>query len=151
PLSALETFVVRLQRYLRSEVVDRDGFPSRLVTHAAHVPKVPVDVAGTGPRVIAMAARHAEGLTLAVGAYPERIAAKVRETEAGLAAAGRSREGFTISAYVNTGVADRIEDARNLVRGSASVFARFSGMHGGSGSDGLSQGEREAVLALAER
>ena len=151
PLSALETFLVRLQAYLRGESVDRDGFASRLVTHAAHLPKVPVDIAGTGPRVIAMAARHAEGLTLGVGANPERIAAKVRETEAGLAAIGRAREGFTISAYVNVGVADRIEDARELVRGGASVTARFSGMHGGSGSDGLAAHERDAVLALADR
>jgi 5,10-methylenetetrahydromethanopterin reductase len=151
PLSALETFLVRLQRYLRGEVVDRDGFASRLVTHAADLPKVPVDIAGTGPRVIKMAAHHAEGLTLGVGANPERIAEKVRETEAGLAAAGRSRAGFTISAYVNVGIADRIEEARELVRGGASVTARFSGMHGGSGSDGLSAAEREAVLALADR
>lgn len=151
PLSALETFLVRLQRYLRGEVVDRDGFASRLVTHAADLPKVPVDIAGTGPRVIAMATHHAEGLTLGVGANPERIAAKVRETEAALAAAGRSREGFTISAYVNVGVADRMEDARELVRGGASVTARFSGMHGGAGSEGLSAAERNAVLALADR
>src|SRR5262249_29258567 len=146
----LETFLVRLQQYLRGEVVDRDGFASRLVTLATDVPKVPVDIAGTGPRIIAMAAKHAEGLTLGVGAIPERIAAKVPEAEAGLGAAGRSREGFTISAYVNVGVADRIEDARELVRGGASVTARFSGMHGGSGSDGLADVERDAVLALAD-
>jgi 5,10-methylenetetrahydromethanopterin reductase len=151
PLSALETFLVRLQRYLRGEVVDRDGFPSRLVMHATDVPKVPVDIAGTGPRVIEMAARHAEGLTLGVGASPERIAAKVHETEAALVAAGRSRAGFTISAYVNAGVDDRIEVAREVVRGGVSVTARFSGMHGGSGSDGLAAQERSAVLALADR
>ncbi|HKA15418.1 MAG TPA: LLM class flavin-dependent oxidoreductase [Myxococcota bacterium] len=151
PLSALETFLVRLQRYLRGEVVDRDGFTSRLVTHSAEHPKVPVDIAGTGPRVIAMAARHAEGLTLGVGANPERIAAKVRETEAGLAAAGRARAGFTISAYVNAGVDDRIEVAREVVRGGVSVTARFSGMHGGAGSEGLASRERGAVLALADR
>src|SRR5258705_3140189 len=150
PLSALETFLVRLQHYLRGEVVDRDGFASRLVALATDVPKVPVDIAGTGPRVIAMAARHAEGLTLGVGANPERIAAKVRETEAGLAAVGRSREGFTISAYVNVGVANRIEDARELVRGGASVTARFSGMHGGSGRERLADAQRNAVLALAD-
>jgi alkanesulfonate monooxygenase SsuD/methylene tetrahydromethanopterin reductase-like flavin-dependent oxidoreductase (luciferase family) len=98
-----------------------------------------------------MAARHAEGLTLGVGANSDRIAAKVRETEAGLAAAGRSRDGFTISAYVNAAVDDRIEVARELVRGSASVTARFSGMHGGAGSDGLSAAERSTVLALADR
>jgi len=36
------------------------------------------------------------------------------------------------------------------VRGGASVTARFSGMHGGAGSDGLSAAERSAVLALAD-
>src|SRR2546425_7280411 len=69
PIKVLEDYVVRVQRYLRGEVVERDGFPSRLHTLTpVEQPKVPLDVAGTGKRVIALAARHAEGLTLAVGA-----------------------------------------------------------------------------------
>src|SRR3989442_14641280 len=95
PIKVLEDYVVRVQRYLRGEVVERDGFPSRLHTLTpVEQPKVPLDVAGTGKRVIALAARHAEGLTLAVGADTERIRAKVREAEAALAAAGRSRAEF---------------------------------------------------------
>lgn len=48
-VAVLEGFVVRLQHYLRGDVVERDGFPSRL--HAlSDQPKVPVDVAGTGQR-----------------------------------------------------------------------------------------------------
>lgn len=150
-VSALEAYLVRLQGYLRGEVVDRDGFPSRL--HAlteGNQPKVPVDVAGTGKRVIALAARHADGLTVAVGANPERIDATVREAEAALAAAGRTRRGFTISAYVNVAVHDQLAVAREIIRGSVSVTARFSGMHGGAASTGLDAEQRSAVLKLAD-
>ena len=150
PVSALEAFIVRLQRYLRGESVERDGFPSRLHALSAR-PKVPVDVAGTGKRVIALAARHAEGLTLGVGANPERIAEKVREAEAALSAAGRSRADFTISAYVNVAVNDRVDVARDIVRGGVAVTARFSGMHGGAASSGLDANEGRAVLELADR
>ena len=37
-------------------------------------PKVPVDVAATGPKVLAVAARLADRVTFAVGADPERVA-----------------------------------------------------------------------------
>ena len=67
------------------------GHPRYAVTHAADLPKVPVDIAGTGPRVIAMAARHAEGLTLGVGANPERIAAKPSRNASGIARACGAR------------------------------------------------------------
>jgi 5,10-methylenetetrahydromethanopterin reductase len=148
-VAALEAFIVRVQAYLRGEEVERGGFASRL--HALSVqPKVPVDIAGTGRRVIALAARHAEGLTLGVGANPERIRAKVHEAEAALSAAGRSRSEFTISAYVNVAVNDRLSVARDTVRGSVAVTARFSGMHGGAASDGLDAEARHAVLRLAD-
>ena len=154
-VSALEAYVIRLQTYLRGEPVDRDGFASRL--HALAAQSLPqfnqrflLDIAGTGKRVIALAAQHADGLTLGVGANAERIGAKVREAEVALAAAGRSRREFTISAYVNVAVNDRIDVARDTVRGSVAVTARFSGMHGGAASDGLDPDGRRAVLALAD-
>lgn len=40
----------------------------------AGMPKVPLDVAATGPKVIAMAARLAERVTFSVGAMPDRLA-----------------------------------------------------------------------------
>ena len=150
PVSALERYVIQLQQYLRGELVDRDGFPSRLhARNPGDPPKVPVDIAGTGKRVIALATRHADALTIAVGANPERISATIGEAEAALRAAGRSRGEFAISAYVNVGVNDRIEVARETVRGSCSVTARFSGMHGGAASQGLDATQRNAVLQLA--
>lgn len=149
PVAALEACVIQLQSYLRGEAVARDGFPSRL--HALSTqPKVPVDIAGTGKRVIALAARYADGLTLGVGANAPRIRTKLLEAEAALVAAGRSRREFTISAYVNVSVNDRIAAARDTVRGSVAVTARFSGMHGGAASEGLDADERRAVLTLAD-
>ena len=148
-VAELEAFLVSVQGYLRGESVKRDGFPSRLLALSTQ-PKVRVDVAGTGKRVIALAARHADGLTLGVGANPERIGAKAREALAALSANGRSRGDFTISAYVNVAVNDRLETAREIVRGSVAVTGRFSGLHGGTGSDGLDADERGAVLKLAD-
>lgn len=46
---------------------------SRLHWLPAGLPKVPLDVAATGPRVIAMAAALAERVTFSVGAAPERL------------------------------------------------------------------------------
>ena len=40
-VSALEAYIVRLQRYLRGEVVERDGFPSRLARTPGIRPRCP--------------------------------------------------------------------------------------------------------------
>jgi 5,10-methylenetetrahydromethanopterin reductase len=46
---------------------------------ALHPTKVPVDVAATGPRTIAVGARHAERVTFTVGADPRRVSWAVEE------------------------------------------------------------------------
>ena len=38
------------------------------------LPKVPLDIAATGPKVIKLAARHAERVTFSVGADAKRLA-----------------------------------------------------------------------------
>jgi len=91
-LKHFENTLHELQRLLRGEDVefypqdtplDTDrigalslgGRPgnSKLKWLAEDLPKVPLDVAATGPRVIAMGAPMAERLTFSVGAIPERI------------------------------------------------------------------------------
>lgn len=61
----------------------------------AGLPKVPLDVAATGPKVIAMGARLAERVTFSLGAEPERLAwgldlARKARAEAGLPEGGVS-------------------------------------------------------------
>ena len=63
-----------MQTYLAGGTVDCDGFPSRLRwLDRVSVPKVPLDVACSGPKVIDFAARTAERVTFAVGADPDRL------------------------------------------------------------------------------
>ena len=69
PAATLETYVRQLQQYLRGDPVDLDGYDSRnMWIQASGQPKVPVDVAATGPRVISLGARFADRVTFALGA-----------------------------------------------------------------------------------
>ena len=75
----LETYVDQLQRYLRGDAVDLDGYASRnMWIQSSGQPKVPVDVAATGPRVISLGARLAERVTFALGADAQRIRGRHR-------------------------------------------------------------------------
>jgi 5,10-methylenetetrahydromethanopterin reductase len=56
----------------------------------ADLPKVPLDVAATGPKVIEMAATIAEQVTFSVGAVPERMKWAIGEAEA-----ARKKRGVT--------------------------------------------------------
>jgi len=80
---AFERYLVQLQAYLSGESVDRDGFESRLEwARAFDVPKVPVEVAATGPRVIEIAARRADAIAFAVGADPDHLARNIERARA---------------------------------------------------------------------
>src|SRR6266850_6418022 len=62
-VARFEQYLTALQGYLRGEAVDRDGFASRLEwLERLDVPKVPVEIAATGPRVIEVAARRADAV-----------------------------------------------------------------------------------------
>jgi 5,10-methylenetetrahydromethanopterin reductase len=54
------------------------------------------------------------------------------------------------SAYINCAANDDIAAARDVVRGTAAVVARFSGMHGGKAAGDLTDEDREVVLKLAQ-
>lgn len=90
------------------------------------LPKVPMSVAATGPKVIQIAAQVAEGITFSVGADPERLAGAIA-----LAREVRASTGLPplrLGAYINAVAHPDVETARNLVRGRMSVYARFSTM-----------------------
>lgn len=145
--SAFERYLVRLQGYLRGEDVPFDpagdgsgvaaasstlgmaGGPeaSRIRWIAAlgsKLAKVPVDVAATGPRVIAIAARYADRVTFAVGADPARLRWAISES--------RKDPGgqVEIGAYVPVVVNPDRDTAQGLISGGVGSFARFSVMHG---------------------
>jgi 5,10-methylenetetrahydromethanopterin reductase len=145
PVSAatLERAVVALQGYLRGEEVGFDGSVSRIGwAPPAGAPKVPVTVAATGPRVIALAARHAERIDFSVGAEPERVAWAIATARG---AAGNRP--VSLGAFLNVAVHPDRAVARDLVRGSTAIFARFATE--GAPPDGLSEVTRAGVERLA--
>src|SRR5207248_4499462 len=74
PLTGFEAALRETHAYLRGEVVNQDGFASRIEwLRRAGVPPVPMSVAATGPRVIEIAARTADAITFSVGADASRL------------------------------------------------------------------------------
>ncbi len=92
--------------------------------------KVPVEVSATGPRVIGIAAVHAERVMFALGADPDRIAWGIEVARRARTEAGLDPDGVRFGAYVNVVCHRDIERARELIKGAVSIFARFSVMHG---------------------
>lgn len=134
PLAVFEPYLQRLKGYLAGNDVDLDGHASRIRwLGPAGTKTVPLDVAATGPRVIACAARLAQRITFAVGANPERIRWGIELACKAASAAGRDASELDFGAFVNVAPHSDAAVARSLVRGGAGTFAHFSGMAGSSG------------------
>ena len=93
-------------------------------------PKVPVEVAATGPRVIGIAARRADRIMLAVGADPRRITWGIETAREAAREAGRDPDTLSFGAYVNVVCDEDPAAGRELGRPSTGLFARFSAMYG---------------------
>lgn len=137
PVGALEQYLARVRGYLHGEQVDLgDAVSHNLWIPEIGLPPVPIDVAATGPKVIAVAARQADRVTFAVGADPQRIRSSIAIVRAERAAAGLDPAGISVGAYVNVAVHPDVAVARELVRGVTAVFAHFSGMAGAPAGTG---------------
>lgn len=136
PVAGFETYLETVQRYLRGESVDRDGFPSRLEFLPAlrDLPKVPVEVMATGPRVIELSSRIADHVCFAVGADPEFLADRVAFARASAERAGRDPASLRLGAMVNCVLGDDVGASRDAIRGGAATFARFSSFRGNDAS-----------------
>jgi 5,10-methylenetetrahydromethanopterin reductase len=150
PVARFERYVAQVQSYLRGEAVDRDGFPSQLewLPHTK-VAKVPVEVAATGRRVIAVAARQADRVCFAVGADPDHLATVLALARDEARAAGRDPATLCFGAYVTCVLHDDVAEAREAVRGAAATFARFSALPG-SRLETLPEPLRQAAAYLRD-
>ncbi|MDQ1520390.1 MAG: 5,10-methylenetetrahydromethanopterin reductase [Actinomycetota bacterium] len=143
--------VTTLQTYLANDTVDCDGYPSRLRwLDRAKQPKVPLDIASSGPRVIEFAARIAENVTLAVGADPDRVAWALDLARKAAADAGRDPSTISFGAYVTVGCHPDLDVARGLIGGAVAAFAHFSSMPGSTGA-GLADADRAVVAEVGRR
>ncbi len=138
----------QLHAYLRGGTIDVNGFPSRLrwLDRARQKP-VPIDVAASGPKLIAFGARTAERVTFAIGADLERVNWAVELARSAQRDAGRADGEVSFGAYVTVGCHPDRDAARALVRGSVAAFAHFSAMPGSTGA-GLCAGDRELVAEV---
>ena len=149
PLGFFEAYVSRLRNYLQNEPqafdYDLDGgghFPpisgiglaqgptdARFGLHMEKIASVPLDMVATGPRVIGIAARHADYISFAVGADPTRIAWALDKAKTERERAGVSRP-VTYGAWVPVVVTDDLAAGRRMLSGSVASMARFCAMHG---------------------
>jgi len=124
--SRFEELIEHLQAYLRGDAVDVDGFESRVTWLPLEgESKVPVDVFGSGPRVIGAGARLGDRVTVTVGAEPERVEWAVRTARETRAAAGLDHGTIDVGAFVVVGVGTSQKALDELVRGNASISAHF--------------------------
>ena len=136
-VAEFEAFLVRLRAFLHGEEADLGDARSRNQWIAeSPFPPVPIDVAATGPKVTAIAARHADRVTLAVGADPDRLRDSIALVRAEREAAGLDPASIAVGAYVNAVAHPEVEIARSIVRGSTATFAHFSGMAGAPRREG---------------
>ncbi len=138
-----ERSLATLQGLLRGDEVELgNGTPSTIRwLRESGAPKVPVHVAATGPRTIAAAARHAEGVDLTLGGELERLR---RGAEIARQAGASS---LTVGAYINVAVDPNRTRARELVRGSVATFARFSADSQVADYEKAHHGETSAAFA----
>jgi 5,10-methylenetetrahydromethanopterin reductase len=142
-VDAFERCLLALQAYLRGEAVPFEALDwggattdsvSTLQLHRtpeaaqlrwipSGLTKVPLDVAATGPRVIAAAARTAERVTFSVGAAPERVAWAVD-------LARRERKDVSLGAQIIVAPHPDLDLARSMAVNVCAPLARFSTISG---------------------
>ena len=168
-LGAFETYPRHLRLYLHGQAVPFDEIdipltiaPAMSELELADAPPnsqigwlqggsdlVPIEVAASGPRVIAIAALQADRVMFALGADHARLAWGIALVKATRAAAGLDPNGVAFGAYVNAACHDDVRTARNLVRGSLTTFARFNVMHGATAGP-VSDQDREVLRRMRD-
>jgi 5,10-methylenetetrahydromethanopterin reductase len=144
---AFGRYISQVQGFLRGEEVTLDnGFRSRnpWIARNQALPKVPIDVAATGPRVIEVAARVADAVTFGVGAELERLKWAIDFARQARKSAGLDPSTLVLGAFINLVVHPDPARARNMARGTVGIFAHFSGMSR-SASEGLGAEDRAVV------
>lgn len=128
-----ETYLERVQGYLRREPVNLDGVSTSMarlddIDPAFALPKPRIDVAATGPRTLAAAARHADGIAFSVGADVERLRRSIELAREACREVGREPASLALGCFVQVAVGgDEDNDAREAIRGLVVTHARFSG------------------------
>ena len=125
----LKNYVISLQSYFRGEAIDVGTMesPIRWIDPKVITP-VPIDIACTGPKTIAMACDIAERVTFAVGSATERVSWAMQTALERIGKTGRNRDDFKIGAYVNLVCDPDEKKAISMARMLAGLVAHFTAM-----------------------
>jgi 5,10-methylenetetrahydromethanopterin reductase len=168
PVKVFKHYIERMQGYLKGEVVpfelDTDfkgelssadtlnmadtpkGSQLRWMRHAK-APKVPIDGAASGPKVIATCAQVCDRVTFAVGADPERVKWAIDIARNARSEAGLDPDDLVLGVMFQVSPHPDRALAVESIKGTIASTARFSVMHGkivGPVSDKV----REGLLAI---
>ena len=126
-LAGVETFLDALRRLLRGETVsarseafELDGM--RITTVDDTVPPVPVDIMAIRPKMTALAARIADGLSLSVASSHDYLRSQVQLVEEVLEREGRDRSAYRVSAAVLVSLAPDLDTARAAMARTLATF-----------------------------
>lgn len=167
PLAEFEDYVRLLQTYLSGEAAPvrellarRDGLApldpaslgkapeeSRLQWLDPALPKVPVEIAATGPRMTAIGARRGDRVSFSVGADEDRLSAAIAAVRAEAEAAGRAPPPLT--AYVSVAVLPDRARARRLAAPDVAMHAHLAAVSPAAVA-ALPEGERRVAERLAQ-
>jgi 5,10-methylenetetrahydromethanopterin reductase len=132
PVAEFEQYLRALQAFLRREDVEMDGARSSMsrlddIDPSLARPKPTVSVAATGPRMIAVAARWADGIDFSVGADVGRLRECIKLAHDACEASGRDPASLALGCYLQVAVSDGDDEAAEAIRGLVVTHARFSG------------------------
>jgi len=134
---AFEADLAHLRAYLAGASTPRGEGAARAESRiewarGLEIPRVPIEVAVSGPRVLEIAARHADAFIFCLGADPKTLERAMQSAREATRRAGRDPEAMRYGAFVNCAVDDDLARARAIARGGTSVFARFAGWSEGA-------------------
>ena len=132
-INRFSSYLDRLQAYLRGESVDLGGVSSTMTGMAAidqsfeNLPKVPVSVAATGPRVIDLGARSADGVTLCFGTNLAELKTAIARAQSARANVGLDPHNLEVSCVIPVGVTSSgdFSAVRDSIRGIVMILSRF--------------------------
>jgi 5,10-methylenetetrahydromethanopterin reductase len=132
PIAEFKRALLDLRALLGGSTIEAPLFtsPTGLQWMPDHLPKVPLDVAASGPKVITMAAPIAERLTFSLGAIPERIAWAIAVARGARARAGISDAGMSYGVQVPVICHPDRATALQIAESMVPALARFQLIHG---------------------
>jgi 5,10-methylenetetrahydromethanopterin reductase len=157
PVARFEEYLRRLQGFLRREEVEIEGVSSSMsrlddIDPSLGLPKPAVNVAATGPKVVELAVRWADGVSFSVGADVERLRHSIRLAQEACRTVGRDFDELLLGCYVQVAVTDDGDTSgREAIRGLVVTHARFSGFEARAAADvrGADHGRyRQAVETM---